>query len=75
MLRGLACGRLSFCNNLLPMAELKTRILVVDDDQRHRDLLVRYLGGEGYEVKAVPDAPWATMTAGTCSLMRLLACS
>ena len=38
------------------MAELKTRILVVDDDQRLRDLLVRYLGGEGYEVKAVPDA-------------------
>ena len=39
-----------------PMAELKTRILVVDDDQRLRDLLVRYLGGEGFEVKAVPDA-------------------
>src|SRR5574341_486052 len=39
------------------MAELKPRILIVDDDQRHRDLLVRYLGGEGYEVKAVPDAP------------------
>ncbi|HEX6530025.1 MAG TPA: response regulator, partial [Burkholderiales bacterium] len=39
------------------MADLKTRILIVDDDQRHRDLLVRYLGGEGYEVKAVPDAP------------------
>src|SRR6266853_3203266 len=38
------------------MAELKTRILVVDDDQRLRELLVRYLGGEGYEVKAVPDA-------------------
>ena len=38
------------------MAELKTRILVVDDDQRLRDLLVRYLGGEGYEVKAVPEA-------------------
>src|SRR5918999_6481564 len=38
------------------MSELKTRILVVDDDQRLRDLLVRYLGGEGYEVKAVPDA-------------------
>ncbi|HWA39565.1 MAG TPA: two-component system response regulator OmpR [Burkholderiales bacterium] len=37
------------------MAELKTRILIVDDDQRHRDLLVRYLGGEGYEVKAVHD--------------------
>src|SRR5687767_13458593 len=39
------------------MADLKTRILVVDDDQRLRDLLVRYLGGEGHEVKAVPDAP------------------
>ena len=39
------------------MPELKTRILVVDDDHRHRDLLVRFLGSEGYEVKAVPDAP------------------
>jgi len=38
------------------MAELKTRILVVDDDQRLRDLLVRYLGKEGFDVKAVPDA-------------------
>ncbi len=38
------------------MAELKTRILVVDDDQRLRELLVKYLTGEGYEVKAVPDA-------------------
>ena len=38
------------------MAELKTRILVVDDDQRLRELLVRYLGNGGYEVKAVPDA-------------------
>jgi len=38
------------------MAELKTRILVVDDDQRLRDLLVKYLGGEGFEVKAVHDS-------------------
>ena len=38
------------------MAELKTRILVVDDDQRLRDLLVKYLAGEGYEVKAVADS-------------------
>jgi len=38
------------------MAELKTRILVVDDDQRLRELLVRYLGGQGFEVRAVPDA-------------------
>ena len=35
------------------MAELKTRILVVDDDQRLRDLLVRYLGEQGFEVRAV----------------------
>jgi two-component system phosphate regulon response regulator OmpR len=38
------------------MAELKTRILVVDDDQRLRDLLVKYLSGEGYDVKAVADS-------------------
>jgi len=37
------------------MAELKTRILVVDDDQRLRDLLVKYLSGEGYDVRSVPD--------------------
>ena len=29
----------------------------MDDDHRHARLLVRFLGGEGYEVKAVPDAP------------------
>ena len=39
------------------MPELKTRILVVDDDHRHRDLLVRFLGGDGYEFTAGPDAP------------------
>ena len=33
------------------MAELKTRVLVVDDDQRLRDLLVRYLGEQGFEVQ------------------------
>src|SRR6202008_182115 len=38
------------------MAELKTRILVVDDDLRMRDLLGRYLGGEGDELRAAPDA-------------------
>src|SRR5712664_1778216 len=60
MLRGLAFEGVSplpkFVTMYCPMPELKTRILVVDDDQRLRDLLVRYLGGEGYEVKAVPDA-------------------
>jgi two-component system phosphate regulon response regulator OmpR len=39
------------------MAELKTRILVVDDDQRLRELLTRYLTEQKYEVRAVRDAP------------------
>ena len=38
------------------MAELKKRILIVDDDQRHRDLVARYLGEQGFEARAVPDA-------------------
>jgi len=38
------------------MAELKTRVLVVDDDLRLRDLLTRYLGEQGFVVRAVPDA-------------------
>ena len=38
------------------MAELKTRILVVDDDHRLRELLLRYLVEQGFEAKAVPDA-------------------
>jgi len=33
-----------------------TRILVVDDDVRLRDLLVRYLTEQGFEVRAIPDA-------------------
>jgi two-component system phosphate regulon response regulator OmpR len=39
------------------MADLKTRILVVDDDLRLRDMLARYLGEQGFEVRAVADAP------------------
>src|SRR5204863_219619 len=56
------------------MAELKTRILVVDDDQRLRDLLVKYLGGEGYEVKAVPDGAGMDMplTTGEFSVLKVL---
>jgi len=38
------------------MAELKKRILVVDDDQRLRELVVRYLGEQGFEARAVADA-------------------
>ena len=39
------------------MTELKTRVLVVDDDQRLRELVVRYLTEQGFEARAVPDAP------------------
>ena len=38
------------------MAEAKTKILVVDDDLRLRDLLNRYLTEQGFAVRAVSDA-------------------
>jgi len=38
------------------MAELKMKIIVVDDDARLRDLLNRYLTEQGYAVRAVHDA-------------------
>jgi two-component system, OmpR family, phosphate regulon response regulator OmpR len=38
------------------MAELKTRVLVVDDDQRLRELVVRYLTEQGFEARAASDA-------------------
>ena len=37
------------------MNETKQHLLVVDDDARLRDLLTRYLGEQGFEVKAVGD--------------------
>jgi len=39
------------------MAESKTRILVLDDDLRLRDLLQRYLAEQGFAVHTVSDAP------------------
>jgi two-component system phosphate regulon response regulator OmpR len=39
------------------MAELKKRILVVDDDQRLRELVVRYLTEQGFDARAASDAP------------------
>jgi two-component system phosphate regulon response regulator OmpR len=36
---------------------LKTRVLVVDDDPRLRELLSRYLGEQGFEVVGAADAP------------------
>jgi two-component system phosphate regulon response regulator OmpR len=38
------------------MSEPKTKILVVDDDLRLRDLLNRYLGEQGFAVRTVADA-------------------
>ncbi|WP_305847144.1 response regulator, partial [Zoogloea sp. LCSB751] len=37
------------------MSEQNTHLLVVDDDARLRDLLTRYLGEQGFDVKAVAD--------------------
>ncbi|HLQ00776.1 MAG TPA: response regulator, partial [Burkholderiales bacterium] len=38
------------------MADPKTKILVVDDDLRLRDLLQRYLTEQGFAVHTVSDA-------------------
>ncbi len=38
------------------MTPRPTRILVVDDDVRLRDLLTRYLAEQGFDVRAIPDA-------------------
>ena len=38
------------------MSENKTKVLVVDDDARLRDLLNRYLGEQGYSVRTVSNA-------------------
>ena len=37
------------------MSENKTRVIVVDDDARLRELLNRYLGEQGFTVRAVAD--------------------
>jgi DNA-binding response OmpR family regulator len=37
------------------MSDSRTRIAVVDDDLRLRDLLTRYLAEQGFEVEAVPE--------------------
>ena len=38
------------------MSEGKTKVIVVDDDARLRELLNRYLGEQGYHVRAVANA-------------------
>ncbi len=47
---------LPFAIILASMNEQHHHILVVDDDARLRDLLTRYLGEQGFEVKAVADS-------------------
>jgi two-component system phosphate regulon response regulator OmpR len=46
------------------MSQTATKILVVDDDQRLRDLLNRYLGEQGFGVHAVASAPAMDMVMG-----------
>src|SRR3979490_1104547 len=38
------------------MKQAVPKILVIDADPRLRDLLVRYLGEQGFQVQALPDA-------------------
>ena len=40
----------------LPMADDAPHLLLVDDDRRIRDLLSRYLTGEGYRVTTAESA-------------------
>jgi DNA-binding response OmpR family regulator len=44
------------------------RILVVDDDVRLRDLLTRYLTGQGFDVRAIPGR--ARPRQAACSATR-----
>ena len=37
------------------MSQQKRKILIVDDDARLRDLLLRYLGEQGFAVQAAPN--------------------
>lgn len=46
------------------MNEKNQHILIVDDDSRLRDLLTRYLGEQGFVVKAVADAQQMDKTRG-----------
>ena len=39
------------------MSETKSRIAVVDDDERMRDLLSRYLSEQGFQVQTAEDGP------------------
>src|SRR5688500_20265068 len=42
--------------SIAAMSENKTKLLVVDDDARLRQLLIRYLGVQGYSARAVANA-------------------
>lgn len=49
------------------MSEHKSHILVVDDDDRLRDLLKRYLSREGHDVTVAKDAASARRFMQTVS--------
>lgn len=55
------------------MAESSKNILIVDDDERMRDLLQRYLTEQGFSVKTVADSVEmdAALDAGPCDLLVL----
>lgn len=55
MWRGTICAALYASPIVSAMAEKTPRLLLVDDDPRLRDLLVRYLQANGFDVKGVSD--------------------
>ena len=57
---------------LASMNEQHSHILVVDDDARLRDLLTRYLGEQGFEVKAAADGQQMDMDAEHAPLDRAM---
>ncbi|RLK50115.1 winged helix family two component transcriptional regulator [Alkalispirillum mobile] len=52
---------------------MQAHILIVDDDPGLRELLVDYLGQNGFEARAVPDgaALWSSLAAGPADLLIL----
>ncbi len=49
-------GSQRLCRNAATLADDAPHLLVVDDDRRIRDLLSRFLAGEGYRVTTADNA-------------------
>src|SRR5262245_46826366 len=56
----------------VPLADDAPHLLVVDDDRRIRDLLSRYLSGEGYLITTADSAPLARATLSRLSFYLLI---